>query len=66
MLFVQVQTANRVEGEGSLLEQLTPTPNVVVQRVTFPRRIREVPGSNFGPETGYPDVYFVVFLSPST
>jgi hypothetical protein len=28
-------------------------------------RIREVPGSNQGSETGYPDMLFVVFLSPS-
>jgi hypothetical protein len=26
--------------------------------------IREAPGSNFGPETGYPDRIFVHFLSP--
>jgi hypothetical protein len=25
----------------------------------------EVPGSNAGPDTGYHDRYFVVFLSPS-
>jgi hypothetical protein len=37
-------------------------PNVAV----FLLRIREVPGSNLGPETGYPDWSFlVVFLSPS-
>jgi hypothetical protein len=27
-------------------------------------RIREIPGSNIGSKTGYPDA-FVVFLSPS-
>jgi hypothetical protein len=28
-------------------------------------RIREVSGSNLGPETGYPDMFFEVFLSTS-
>jgi hypothetical protein len=27
-------------------------------------RIREVPGSILGPETGYPDKFFVDFFSP--
>jgi hypothetical protein len=40
-------------------------PNVVVECLTFVFLIRDVPGSNIGPETGYPDRVFVVFLSPS-
>jgi hypothetical protein len=31
------------------------SPNVVVEWLAFLLRIREVPGSNLGPETGYPD-----------
>jgi hypothetical protein len=31
------------------------TPNVMVEWLTLLFRIREVPGSNLGPETGYPD-----------
>jgi hypothetical protein len=43
---------------GSFRVVVTIKPNVVVEW--------EVPGSNFGPETGYPDSKcFVVFLSPS-
>jgi hypothetical protein len=30
-------------------------PNVVVEWLSLLLRIREVPISNFGPETGYPD-----------
>jgi hypothetical protein len=30
-------------------------PNFAAERVAFLLRIREVPGSNFGPETGYCD-----------
>jgi hypothetical protein len=30
-------------------------PNVAVQWLTLPLRIREVPDSNLGPETGYHD-----------
>jgi hypothetical protein len=30
-------------------------PNIVVERLTFLLRIREVTGSNLGLETGYPD-----------
>jgi len=33
----------------------TFTPNVVIEWLTILLRIREVPGSNLGPETGYPD-----------
>jgi hypothetical protein len=29
--------------------------NVVVERLTLLLHIREVPGSNLGPKTGYPD-----------
>jgi hypothetical protein len=29
--------------------------NVVVERLTLLLRFRKVPGSNLGPETGYPD-----------
>jgi hypothetical protein len=29
--------------------------NVVIEWLAFLLRIREVPGSNLGPETGYPD-----------
>jgi hypothetical protein len=37
----------------------------VVERITFLLRIREDPGSNLSPETGYPDRDFVVFsVSP--
>jgi hypothetical protein len=36
-------------------QQDTNTPHVVVQWLTFLLRIREVPGSNLGPETGYHD-----------
>jgi hypothetical protein len=36
--------------------------NVVVERLALFLRIREVTGSNLGPETGYPDRFFVVFL----
>jgi hypothetical protein len=36
----------------------------VVEWLTYLLPIREVPGSNLGPETGYPEV-FVVFLIPS-
>jgi hypothetical protein len=39
--------------------------NVVVEWITLMLRIREVPGSNLGPETGYLHRLFVVFLSPS-
>jgi hypothetical protein len=38
-------------------------PNVVVEWLTLLLRIREVPGSNLGPDTGYPDRVFVIFLS---
>jgi hypothetical protein len=34
------------------------TPNVVVEWPTILLRVREVPGSNLGPETGYPDLWF--------
>jgi hypothetical protein len=41
------------------------TPTVIVEWLTL-IGIRKVPGSNLGPETGYPDWgFFVVFLSPS-
>jgi hypothetical protein len=33
----------------------TFSPNVVLERLALLLRIREVPGLNFGPETGYPD-----------
>jgi hypothetical protein len=39
--------------------------NVVVEWLTRLLRIREVPGSNLGPDTGYTDRFFVVFVSPS-
>jgi hypothetical protein len=35
--------------------QETKTPNVVVEWLTLMLRIKEVPASNPGPETGYPD-----------
>jgi hypothetical protein len=38
-------------------------PNVVVEWLTFLLHIKEVPGSNFGPETGYPDWVFSWFSS---
>jgi hypothetical protein len=37
------------------------TLNVVVQWLTHLVRIREVPGSNLGPETGYNDLSFSWF-----
>jgi hypothetical protein len=39
--------------------------NVVVEWLTHLLRIREVPGSNLGTETGYPEEGFGVFLSHS-
>jgi hypothetical protein len=33
------------------------TPNVVVEWLTILLRIREVPGSNLGPGTGYPEAF---------
>jgi hypothetical protein len=39
--------------------------NVVVEWLTHLLRIRDVPGSNLGTETSYPELNFVVFLSPS-
>jgi hypothetical protein len=39
--------------------------NVVVERLTVLLPVREVPGSNFRAETGYPDRFFVGFPSPS-
>jgi hypothetical protein len=36
-------------------EELYETPNVVVEWLTLLLRIRETPGSNLGPETGYRD-----------
>jgi hypothetical protein len=38
--------------------------NVLVEWLTLLLTIREVPGSNLGRETGYPD-FFLVLLSPS-
>jgi hypothetical protein len=37
--------------------------NVVVKWLIFLHHIREVPGSNLGPETGYPDLSFSWFAS---
>jgi hypothetical protein len=42
-----------------------PSDNVVVQWLTILLRIREVPGSDLEPGTGYHDRDFMVFLSPS-
>jgi hypothetical protein len=36
----------------------------VVERLTLLLSIREVPGSNLGPETVYVDEFFLIFLSP--
>jgi hypothetical protein len=33
-------------------------PNVVVEWLTFLLRIKEIPGSNLGSETGNPDSFF--------
>jgi hypothetical protein len=33
----------------------TVVPNVVVEWFTLLLHIRDIPGSNLGPETGYPD-----------
>jgi hypothetical protein len=43
---------------------LTTLPNVMVEWLVLPLRIREVADSNLGPETGCPEG-FVVFLSPT-
>jgi hypothetical protein len=37
--------------------------NVVVEWLKLLLRFREVPGSHLGPEMGYPDMFFMVFLS---
>jgi hypothetical protein len=37
----------------------------MAQWLTLLVRIRVVPGSNLGQETGYPDRFFMVSLSPS-
>jgi hypothetical protein len=39
-------------------------PNVMDELLTLLLHILEVLGSNLSPETGYPDRFFVVFLSP--
>jgi hypothetical protein len=39
--------------------------NVAATWLAFLLCIRKVPGSNIGPETGYPDRFFVDFLRPS-
>jgi hypothetical protein len=39
-------------------------PNVEVEWLTLLLRIREVRGSNLGPDSGYPE-FIVPFLSPS-
>jgi hypothetical protein len=36
-----------------------------VEWLIIPLRIRDVSGSNLGPETGYPGKFFMAFLSPS-
>jgi hypothetical protein len=41
---------------------LSAAPNAVVEQLTFLLRILEVRGSNLGPENGYLDRHFVVFL----
>jgi hypothetical protein len=46
-----------------MIHNMLLVPNMVAKQLTL--RIREVPGSNLGPETGYLDRYFVVFLSLS-
>jgi hypothetical protein len=40
-------------------------PNVTVEWWALLLRIREISGSNLGPETSYPDRFFVVFLRHS-
>jgi hypothetical protein len=40
-------------------------PNVAAEMLALLLRIPVVPGTNLGPETGYPDRFFVYFLSPS-
>jgi hypothetical protein len=42
-----------------------PHPNVTTKWLAHPFHIKEVSGSNFGPETSHPDRFFVVFLRPS-
>jgi hypothetical protein len=37
------------------IQYITLAPNVLVKWLTFLLRIQEVPASNLGPETGYPD-----------
>jgi hypothetical protein len=41
------------------------TPNIVAGWLALLLYIQEISGSNLNPETGYPDRFFVVFLSPS-
>jgi hypothetical protein len=52
---------------GSLKQQnsliFTVVPSVAVEWLALLLCIWEVPGSNLGPETGYPQA-FLVFLSP--
>jgi hypothetical protein len=36
----------------------------MVERSSLLLHIPEVPGSNLGLETGYPDRHFMIFLSP--
>jgi hypothetical protein len=40
-------------------------PNVMVERLTLLVCIQQVPGSNLGLETSYPNRFFVGFLGPS-
>jgi hypothetical protein len=48
----------------SVIFVLTSIPSVVVEWLTLLLRIREVPASDVGPETSYPDRFSVAFLSP--
>jgi hypothetical protein len=43
----------------------TLRPNVVVEWLALRISIQEVSGSNLRPETGYPDRFFVIFISSS-
>jgi hypothetical protein len=47
----------------SVKHNYSDSPNVLVKWLKFLLYIREVLGSNLGPETAY--LFFVVFLSPS-
>jgi hypothetical protein len=48
-----------------MIDSKSYASNVTGELLTHLLRVREVPGSNLGPENGYPYWFFVLFLSPS-